>query len=310
MVKKRYIISFAAALIIIIVTLLIIGESNQGKQKSINIDLYYFNEENTALASENTNIEYEDKDELVRIVLDKLLQGPSNSKNKPLFNTDVQILSITQDGKNVTIDFSENYLTKDDSRDSLTVYAIVKSLCQLKTVNRVMVTVDGNEIIASDGTTLGFISNDDMDFESDTTTQDSTVLTLYFADLDSDKLISEKRTIKITDTVPTEQYVVNELIKGTQYPDIARNVISSDTVLVSAQTTDNTCFVNFKSGFVEKNAKDNTNDELVIYSIVNSLCELKDVSFVQFLVDGKKIEKFGNMNFTDFFIKNEALIES
>ena len=303
MVKKRYIISFAAALIIILVTMLIISESNQNKQKSINIDLYYFNEENTALASENTNIKYEDNDELIEIVLDKLLQGPSDSKNKPLFNTDVQILSVIQDGKDITVDFSENYLTKDDSRDSLTVYAIVKSLCQLKMVNRVKVTVDGNEIVSSDGTTLGFISNDDMDFESDTTT------TLYFADKESNKLISEKRTIKITDTVPTEQYVVNELIKGTQYSDIARNVISSDTVLISAQTTDDTCFVNFKSGFIEKNAKDDTNNELVIYSIVNSLCELKDVSFVQFLIDGKKTDKFGNINFTDFFIENTDLVE-
>lgn len=309
MVKKRYIFSFVAALIIIAVTLLIIGESNQNKQKSINIDLYYFNEENTALASENRNIEYEDKDELVNIVLEKLLQGPSDSKNKPLFNTDVQIQSVIQDRKDVTVDFSENYLTKDDSRDSLTVYAIVKSLCQLKTVNRVKVTVDGNEIISSDGTTLGFISNDDMDFESDSTTKDSTVLTLYFADKNSDKLISEKRTITITDTVPTEQYVVNELIKGTQYSDMARNIISSDTVLISAQTTDNTCFVNFKSGFIEKNAKDDTNNELVIYSIVNSLCELKDVNFVQFLIDGKKTEKFGNINFTDFFIKNTDIIK-
>ncbi len=309
MVKKRYIFSFVAALIIIAVTLLIIGESNQNKQKSINIDLYYFNEENTALASENRNIEYEDKDELVNIVLEKLLQGPSDSKNKPLFNTDVQIQSVIQDRKNVTVDFSENYLTKDDSRDSLTVYAIVKSLCQLKTVDRVKVTVDGNEIISSDGTTLGFISNDDMDFESDSTTKDSTVLTLYFADKNTDKLISEKRTITITDTVPTEQYVVNELIKGTQYSDMARNIISSDTVLISAQTTDNTCFVNFKSGFIEKNAKDDTNNELVIYSIVNSLCELKDVNFVQFLIDGKKTEKFGNINFTDFFIKNTDIIK-
>lgn len=309
MVKKRYIASFAAALIIIIATLLIVGESNQSKQKTINIDLYYFNEENTALVSENRDIEYEDRDELIETVLDKLLKGPSDSKNKPLFNTEVQVKSISVDDKDVTIDFSEDYLTKDDSRDSLTVYAISKSLCQLKTVRRVKITVEGEEIISSDGTTLGFLSNDDMDFESDTVTKDSKVLTLYFADKDSDKLVKEKRTIKITDTVPTEQYVVNELIKGTKYPDKERNIISSDTILVSAQTTDNTCFVNFKSGFVEKNTGNSKNEELVIYSIVNSLCEIKGVDFVQFLIDGKKIEKFGDMKFTDFFIMNNDIIK-
>ena len=67
------------------------------------------------------------------------------------------------------------------------------------------------------------------------------------------------------------------------------------------------CFVNFKSGFVEKNSGDAKKEKLIIYSIVNSLCEIDTVSSVQFLVDGKKIEKFGNIDILNTFTKDENI---
>ena len=43
---------------------------------------------------------------------------------------------------------------------------------------------------------------------------------------------------------------------------------------------------------MEKNTGNSKNEELVIYSIVNSLCEIKGVDFVQFLIDGKKMNEW------------------
>ena len=96
------------------------------------------------------------------------------------------------------------------------------------------------------------IQEETVDLVTDTMTKDSKRIVLYFADKNGDCLITENRTIKITDTNPVEQYVVIELIKGPLSSD-AKSILSQDTELISAQTTDNVCFVNFKSGFIEKN---------------------------------------------------------
>lgn len=305
MTKKRLFVGFASVIVILIVTLIIMfSKLGQNENKSININLYYFNETGTTIAEKPSEIVYEEDDDLTRVVIEKLMQGPGDGKLKPIFEKDIKLLSVIMNEKELTVNFSGEYLTQDTSKNFLTTYAVVKSLCQLDRVDKVLVTVSGEEISDMEGNKIGFLSDKDIDLVSDEITQDSKNIVLYFPDKSSDKLLSEQRKIKINDTVPIEQYVVNELIKGTQSTK-ARNVISGDTVLISAQTTDNTCFVNFKSSFIEKNSGNPANEKLVIYSIVNSLCELRDVNFVQFLIDGKKTDKFGSIDISNFFFKEK-----
>jgi len=307
MTKKRYVAGIISAIVIIVATLVILLPDKQDDElKSKNIDLYYFNDTYTSIVAENRDIKYESSRDLPELVLEALMSGPSDSKNKAIFPENTHLLSFDERFGDVVIDFSKEYMSEENSKGYLATYAIVKSLCQVGGVDRVMVTVEGEEIIASDGTMIGYLSDDDIDLVSDTTTQDSKTLMLFFADKDEDILRKEQRVIKITDTMPVEQYIVNELIKGTQSEKL-RNIISTDTELISAQTTDGTCFVNFKSGFVEKNTGNGKNEELIIYSIVNSLCEIDGVNSVQFLVDGKKIESFGNIDISKFFECNEEL---
>lgn len=306
MTKKM--IGLVSCVIIIIATVLtLMAEKQDDEAKVINLDLYFFNDNYTSIVAENRDIKYDWAKNLPQIILDELKKGPADSKNKPLFSDDVVLLSVTEKNNDVVVDFSKEYIANDSPKAFLSTYAIVKSLCQLHDVERVCVTVDGEDIIASDGTIIGYMSDDDIDLISDTNTKDSKTLKLYFMDAETENLVLETRTIKITDTIPVEQYVVNELIKGPESPD-SKNLLSSDTELISAQTTDSVCFVNFKSGFVEKNTGNGKNEELILYSIINSLCEIDSINSVQFLVDGKKVESFGNINIGDFFTMNEKII--
>lgn len=308
MTKKRLFIGLVSAAVIIIVTLFVIAlESNEGDNGIMNIDLYFFNETYTSICAEKRNIKTDSGIKPERAVIDKLFEGPADSKLKPIFENGTVLLSMKRNHRELTLDFSGEYITEDNSRCYLATYAIVKSMCQLEDIERVLVTVEGERICDSEGNEIGFLSDKDIDLISDAITQDSKNITLYFPDKSSDKLLSEQRKVKINDTVPIEQYVVNELIKGTQSQK-ARNVISGDTVLISAETTDNTCFVNFKSSFIEKNSGNPANEKLIIYSIVNSLCELRNVNFVQFLIDGKKTDKFGSVDISDFFIADKKMI--
>lgn len=308
MIKKRLYISIISAVIIILATAFIIFENQHSSENTFDIDLYFFNDSETSITAEKRTLKYDDEKTDYNLVLDELLKGPQDSKNKPIFEKGTKILSTDKFGKDLTVNCSTEYLTPDNSKIFPATYAIVKSLCQLEDIDRVKVTVDGNDIVSSDGTIIGLLSDADIDLVSDDTTKDSKEIKLYFGDKNSNKLVSETRTVKITDTLPTEQYVITELIKGAELNG-SKSLLSPDTELISAQTTDGTCFVNFKSGFLEKNLKNNPSDRLVIYSIVNSLCELKNVSFVQFLVDGKKLDKLGEIDLSAFFIENKNLIK-
>ena len=161
-------------------------------------------------------------------------------------------------------------------------------------------TENSKGIKGSDGVELGFVSGDYINTESDEDT--ATGVRLYFANSDKSELVMEYRKINIVDTKPVEQYVVSELIKG---PKIKGNerLLASDTKVLSVETTDRICYVNFKEGFLEKNAT--SGSKLVADSIVRSLTGLNNVDSVQFLIDGKKTEKIGDTDISGLFVKEE-----
>ena len=295
MIKKRIVAGIVSAIIIILATAIVIFEKSDTDSRTTFIDLYFLNETDTSIVSENRELKYSSANELPRVVIDALIAGPISNKNHPIFEKETKLLSINKKNSALLVDFSKEYYNDDSSKMFLTTYAVVKSLCQLNGVKRVMVTVDSQEIIASDGTVVGYLSDDDIDLVTDTKTKDSKSFTLYFIDKETQSLTKEIRTIKITDTIPAEQYIVNELIKGPQ-SDVAKAAMTPDTELISAQTTDGVCFLNFKASFIEKNS---SNCQLVVDSIVKSLCELDGVSGVQFLIDGKKTDTFGEINIAD-----------
>lgn len=308
MAKKRLYVGVLSAVVILIVTLFVVAiEVFEREDETVGMELYFFNETATSIEAEQREIKYDFFDDLTEVVIEKLFSGPVDNKHKPIFEKGVELLSVDEDDGNLIVDFSKEYMYEDLSRTYLATYALVKSLCQINGINSVMVTVEGDEITDTEGKAIGFLSDKDIDLVSDEITKDSKSITLYFPDKSSDKLLKEERNIKINDTIPIEQYVVNEIIKGTQSQK-SRNVISQDTVLISAQTTDDTCFVNFKGSFTEKNTGDSIKEKLVIYSIVNSLCEIKGVNFVQFFVDGKKTDKFGNVDISGVFTRDVNLI--
>ncbi len=190
----------------------------------------------------------------------------------------------------------------------LNVYAVVKSLCSTAHVSSVKVLVNGEPIKGRDKKSLEYISASDINLETEEYRSELREVVLYFADSAKEKLVPEKRTIKITDQQPIEQYLINELIKGTQNKKL-KSLLSDKTVLVSADVEENICYLNFKSEFLDDNSGKNEHEKLVIYSIVNSLTELKTISSVQFYMDGRRVDKFGSVTIKNYIGRNEGIID-
>ena len=299
---RRYKTAAVFVIMLVVAVTVIFGVINRDKATEYkDIDLYFFNRDCSTFAAAKTNITVKDGKNLPEEIVDELIKGPSEKKYNPIMDKAVTVNSIRNSGGNLTVDFSEEY----EKTGLLTSYAVIKSLCQLPDITAVKVTVNGKEIENGDGGTLGFITGDEINLESDDDC--ATGINLYFADADMKKLVKEYRKINITDTQPVEQYIVSELIKGTSGEN-RQKLLAPNTRIISVETTDGTCYVNFKHDFIDKNISTLDKERLVIYSIVNSLTERSDVKNVQFLIEGKKTDKFGEMNISDLFTRNEALI--
>ena len=304
--KLVIVISSVILVIIAIVVGIFIKKSSDASTKSIKV--YYLSESNLSIVPEERKIKTGNRDEILKEVLENILKGPSDKENKAVAGDNTRILSTSFEGTSLTVDFSEEFLRNDKTVNMLSVYAIIKTLCQIDKISRVMITVEGEQVEAADSTPIGFLSNADINLESDTHTPDSKEIILYFANNDG-KLEREIRTIKITDTRPIESYIINELIKGPVNQDL-HSTLSSETELISVEKANNVCHVTFKN-FIDANLSEPDSDEseLAVYSIVNSLTELEDVNSVHFLFEGKTEEVVGQFNFSENFKKNKDIVE-
>lgn len=129
--------------------------------------------------------------------------------------------------------------------------------------------------------------------------QKSEEIALYFADSQGLKLKKEMR--KISDEYSScQEAVVSELIKGSK-KDGRVSVIPEGTRLIGISVEDGLCTVNLSSEFIDNSNGGTAFDTLSVYSVVNSLCATDGVDKVQFLIDGKTVEVYGNFIFDEPF---------
>ena len=152
----------------------------------------------------------------------------------------------------------------------------------------------GDNPLVIDGETVGIMSKlsflDSVGGEG--YTQEKYV-TLYFSSNDGTKM--QEITTKLTHdmTVPLARLLIEQLLKGPNEISDAntsdvRDTIPAGTKLNSLTIRDHVCYVDFSKEFMNMQA--DVSSGVVVYSIVNTLCELSDVNKVQFTIDGEQQE--------------------
>ncbi len=128
------------------------------------------------------------------------------------------------------------------------------------------------------------------------------VITLYYPNKDMTKLVPEKREINDLNK-KVEEIVIEQLFEGPIDEKLVR-IIPEKTKLISIETIQGIVFVNLTENIINKKA-DEKEEAFVLYSIVNSLCQIKNVRKVQILIEGEVKEAFYN-----YYTIREPLNES
>jgi len=137
---------------------------------------------------------------------------------------------------------------------------------------------------------------------------------LYFADQDGTRLVKEIRYIDMNDAKQgTEQQatlLVKELVKGPSNSTLKTTMPEGASLRSPIKVENRTATVDMTKEFVDNHPGGKEAEEMTIFSVVNTLTELKDIETVKFLINGKTQKEFkGNFLLNKEFPRNEALID-
>ena len=116
-----------------------------------------------------------------------------------------------------------------------------------------------------------------------------TSLNLYFANENGDRLKKENISVYYSSNVPLEREVVERLLKGPKSEEL-KPTLSPNTKILSVSIVEGICYVNLDKSFLTDSM--DVQEELPLFSIVNSLTDACNVRGVQISVDGKTAVNF------------------
>ena len=212
--------------------------------------------------------------------------------------------------RQLSIYFSSAYNNLRGIDEVLQRAAIVKTLCQVQGVEYVEFFVEDTSLTIEPVGVMSELSILDS-IGGDGSTQNKYV-TLFFSDVSGMEMKEVTVLLTYDMTVPLARLLIEQILAG---PEAVAGVNTSDvrptvpggTRLNSIMIRDNVCYVDFSKEFMNVQAE--VNSEIVIYSIVNTLCELSDVNKVQFTIDGEQREVYGDTKqFDQPFERNLDLV--
>lgn len=304
--KKVLIIGFAIVLIAVI-AIALITIFGSGREKETDVKLYFLNPVSNEIVAENRKIEKDKESDMLQDMILDLEVGPKNTAS--LVNAIPEGVEFKECKLVKENDKGTVYLTVNDSKNKLKDSqallfkgAMVWSLTEFDFVDNVVLDINGekSEELNRENVVINPVISPDKTEQKE--------VTLYFSDEMAEGLCPEKRVIEVNQNQTIENQIVEQLIKG---PEDSSHVatVPAETKIKNIKTEDSICYVDLSRDFVTKHSGGTTGEMLTIYSIVNSLTELDNVTKVQFLIEGQKEEVFkGQLDFSKPFERNNEII--
>lgn len=284
MKRKRILIFILAVLVFATLAFSVICFLKRSRVEAV---LYYISADGSELVEKEKSIRYEKNEEIPLKIIESLMSGGGFSLVSPIpKNTTVNTV-VYEGEEKLTVDFSEKFVENSEN-SSMSVYAVIKSICSaspLFGVTKIRITCGGKEI-----KNIGYLSDEDIVIGEEVLSSE-TECVLYFLDKSSGQIRGEKRSV-LSSGGALEKAIVDALANG-PVSDELEAVIGENTSVTEAETVKGICYVDFSS------FEDLSGADLGIYSVVKSLTSLDKINEVKFLVDGKSVDKIGNVDVTN-----------
>jgi germination protein M len=257
-----------------------------GKEKNENeYEIFYLNPDVTTLVPCEVKLEHTSGYDQISELLDMLQTQPKDAGMRQTIPKEVEVLGINASNYQIAVDFSAAYRNLESVEEILTRAAIVKTLLMNTDYLYVIFTVDGEPLTTDNGVTVGamgldsFVENPGQQISSSQTAK----LTLYFSNEEGNALVPETREVRYSSNTSIDKLVMEQLIDGPKQSGLLAT-IPSGTRLITISVVDGVCYVNLDETFANQNQE--ISEQVVLYSIVDSLTALQNIDKVQISING------------------------
>lgn len=238
--------------------------------------------------------------DLVDELWEQFKATPQDFDAVSIANEDIGLLRWRLKGGILCLYFPEKYTQMDPATELLFRAGIVRTFSQIKGVEGIQFYIEDQPLTDASGNQVPIML--DSEFVDITGEEVNMVqirnLSLYYANKTGDGLVAEPIKVAYSNPNSVEEFILHQLIDGPSDPAY-HGVLNPETGINRVEMRDKICFVDFDEAFLENPYE--VQPEVVIFSIVNSLCELHEVSQVQISVNG-----FSNMSYQDKIPLGEA----
>lgn len=228
-------------------------------------------------------------DDAIETLSKALFAGPKSEDLINPFPPGTQLLDWKLHDGQLDLELSEEYGTLTGVDLTLADYCLTLTLCQLDGVGRVYLTVTG-----ASGPERRLLSPEDVIFTGAEEEPRQIDVALYFPRALGKGLGFETRELTLTEDDDLYMIIAGELMSGPTDPDLQTFLPAADT-LTGAWMDDSVCYVNFSSEFLAQAPQEETEQNLLLYSVVDTLGNLDSVTAVQLLVEGERLPEFGGV---------------
>lgn len=228
-------------------------------------------------------------EETVPALMEGLLAGPGGDTGlaSPI-PQGVELAGWSVDGRTAQVELSGPYGELAGIDRTLADACITLTLTQLGGVDAVRILCGGGRgdwrVLRAEDVLFSGAEEEPVDVPA----------TLYFRRVGGDTLGSELRVFRLTEDETPAKAVLEALAAGPEDSGLEA-LLPPDLAVLSAGLDDGVCYANLSADLLENMSGDRAGQELVVWSIVETLCSLDKVEQVQILVEGQLLERYGGV---------------
>lgn len=221
-----------------------------------------------------------------------LLSGPvSDGLRSPFPDGVYQRSAPTLTDGVCEVDLSEHYGGLSGVDLTIADYCIALTLCQVEGVDAVSILVEGEPISYRDHQLLR---------ESDAVLSSAEDEPVYLsADLyylrQEGGLAVEHRELLVPSGSAPEQVLLQALLEGPESEELSLPMPDQTSVIDLWVNDSGTCYVNFNAAFLSGRPTSASQSRLLLYAVVNTLCQLPNVDNVFLLVEGESVSDYAGL---------------
>lgn len=255
--------------------------------------LYHVNYDETGILSEPYTPASDPED--TEAMVEELLQVLANEEHRIAYRApmtgDIRLLSHTLQEGVLTLNFDIRYHDMDPVTEILDRAAVVRTMTGIEGVETIIYQVDGTVLTDRSGTPIMSMNADTFIYNAgrEINAFDKVRLTLYYTDETGKRLVPVYRTVIYNSNISIERLALEQLIMGPSTEGVYPT-INPETKVTNITLRDRVCYVDLDEKFMTEPY--GVTPEVAIYSLINTLAEMTEVSKVQISVNGDSSRRF------------------